>query len=512
MKQELLFGNKNRGVSTLEILIAFAILTLSISAVILVVFGSQSMAVDTQNNIEAVSKAQAELEKVRADARLDFNLVNPKSDPESSGPLEYTKTLAVEPDGFFTKKVTSTVSWPSAGGRTLSVIFSTLVTNPEAVEGGDTCSSVLLGNWKSPQMLFNQELNQLIPNMNSGNGFELSGITVHKKKLYITASALPGSYHDNYTFFVFDLTDPLEPTFSGAGDSVMLSAVTVNGDYAYAAAANSPQLRVIDISNPAAPTFRVARTAAGVTGSQAKGESIFYKDGYVYLGLSAAGSNNGPEFHIFDVQNPLDPIHKGSWPAAGVDFNVGINSILVRDDYAYLAHPQDNINNQQLTVLDISDPSSPQRTSGFYSNGSSGGNGKSLAMVGNKLYLGRTATKLSGTNDALPEFFALNANDPTSMPSTPLASLPLPAIADSINGVSVRDYLAFFITNAQFQVWDMSNAANIVPWTPSGSAAEFTPLPSGKGTSVDCEGNHFYVISESSQGNNKDLLSVITGS
>ena len=47
-----------KGFITLEILIAFAVVILSISAVIMVTFGNQSVAVDSQVNLEAISKAQ----------------------------------------------------------------------------------------------------------------------------------------------------------------------------------------------------------------------------------------------------------------------------------------------------------------------------------------------------------------------------------------------------------------------------------------------------------------------
>lgn len=53
MKEELI-GNKQRGMATLEILIAFAVLILCMGAVILVMFGNQSVSVDSQLNNEAI--------------------------------------------------------------------------------------------------------------------------------------------------------------------------------------------------------------------------------------------------------------------------------------------------------------------------------------------------------------------------------------------------------------------------------------------------------------------------
>jgi type II secretory pathway pseudopilin PulG len=113
MMKAQLIGKKIRGMATLEILIAFAILSLSMGAVILVAFGNQSVAVDSQLSMEALGKAQKMLEEARATSRQDFNLVNPYTNTETSGPLTFTKTLDVQTSAtdptldVYTKKVTS---------------------------------------------------------------------------------------------------------------------------------------------------------------------------------------------------------------------------------------------------------------------------------------------------------------------------------------------------------------------------------------------------------------------
>ncbi len=67
------------GFSTLEILLAMFIFIMAITAVIGVSFGNQSMIIDGQANTEAINIAQGLMEKAQADARKDFNLVNPVS-------------------------------------------------------------------------------------------------------------------------------------------------------------------------------------------------------------------------------------------------------------------------------------------------------------------------------------------------------------------------------------------------------------------------------------------------
>ena len=83
-------------------------------------------------------------------------------------------------------------------------------------------------------------------------------------------------------------------------------ASSTSGSYAYVASASSfarGQLQIIDISNPASPavvaTYTIPTSVVSTAGS---GNAIFYKDGYVYLGLTKT-SADGSEFNIIDVKD-----------------------------------------------------------------------------------------------------------------------------------------------------------------------------------------------------------------
>ena len=97
-----------RGVSTLEILIAMALIILVISYVIPLSSQAQDSSVNTQTNQEALYKARDLLEEARASANEDFNLVNPKSPSQDD---IYTKSLEVEMVDLFTKKVSMYFLW-----------------------------------------------------------------------------------------------------------------------------------------------------------------------------------------------------------------------------------------------------------------------------------------------------------------------------------------------------------------------------------------------------------------
>ena len=67
------------GFSTLELLIAFAVLTLSLTAVILVAFGNQSVAIDTELAQRALYLAAKNLDEAGALAISDFDALGDKN-------------------------------------------------------------------------------------------------------------------------------------------------------------------------------------------------------------------------------------------------------------------------------------------------------------------------------------------------------------------------------------------------------------------------------------------------
>lgn len=200
----------------------------------------------------------------------------------------------------------------------------------------------------------------------------------------------------------------------------------------------------------------------------------------MYIGLAKA-SGSGSEFYIVDVgggsvpASPTNPILKGNYPVGN-----GVNAIYVKDNYAYIASP----NTENVTVLDISNPLSPTRVGG-YTPGTKN-KGKSIFVKDNVIYLGRTF----GTN----ELYMLNGPDGTFIKSKDIGS----DDSTSINSLLVREYLAFLVTNLQFQIWNTG-----------GSISQYaTPLTlPGTGTALGCKGNYMYVGSV--PANNKGSLSIV---
>ncbi len=519
MMQVQLIGKNNKfpiaGFATLEILIAFAMIILCISAVIMVTFGNQSVAIDSETNNEAISKAQELLEKERADSRFDFNEVNPYTTTEISGPLTYTKTINVETSAtdptlnLWTKRVTSTVTWP-AGARTLSSVFTTLLTNKDAVSGGDTCSSVLSGDWAHPSLTSYEFGKDLLVPSDPSSGFPIGDIDVNNKVLYAVVNNSNGN--NNPTFFKFDISDPsVKPVFISSMDNnptvkAGFNAVHVGDNYAYVANANGAnyttcasslscsQLQVIDT---ATMTVVGKIKIPGVTGNagQAIGTAVFYKDGIVYLGL--AKTLAGPEFNILDVGgggsggSPSNPVYLG-----GISIGNGINSIYVKDGFAYIASPH----NEELKIINVSNLNAPTQVGQFNAPGGGGnnGNGKSLAVVGNVLYL--TRTLLTGN-----ELYILNKKNPnTSLPVLNSKDIKNTSGNNtSVNSITVRDYLVFLLTNDDFQILKQDSSYNLTQYA--------TPIatPGGSGTTMDCEENYIYFASVPT--NDKGYIAKVTG-
>lgn len=505
----------SRGTSTLEILIAFAILTLTLTAAVMVIFENQSVALDAQMSNEALYKAQALLEHERMLSRQNFGSV--VSLPAAVDGT-FTPAVDVQTLDASTKKILSTVSWANTG-RILSVQLSTLVTD---FTNNNFCGAPLSGDWKDPQH-YDFPTAALMPK-NSPSGVGLSDIKAYQQKLYLAAYSTASNAD---TFYIFtEPSDPTQqPTYLGSVDnapsisSAGLNAIALDGAYAFAAngynanyttcsvSSSCAQLQVIDVHDAAHPTVVKNIKVPGVTGmgGQAVGWSIFYDDGYVYLGLVKAGS--GAEFNIFDVgggggaASPTNPMWKGS-------FTVGrtINSIRVQNNFAYLATDD---NSRELVVLDVSDKTNPTLASIFNAPGSTNfGYGYDAYPLGTTIYFGRTYV---GT---APEFYILDGTNPTSTPPI-LGSEDIGTTAnpDSVNSLLVRGSLAFFITNSQFQIWNIADPKNIYPWSSSGATNTFLSLSAmnadGSGGVLTCSGNTLYAAIQSSTPNS-DSLSVIT--
>lgn len=460
MKAEL--AGKNTGQSIIEVIIALAIVVITISTVMTVSLGNRGMLADTRENTEAIRISKEALEETTAQLLDDF--FSPSSSTSSEG--IYTSEIIIEDIDSNTKKVTSRTTWDTDPQRDQKVELVSIITNRNVSEetGGDTGGGGISGDWRNPRTLGSIDL---------GPGNSATDLDAVNKIVYMSAEASAQSKPD---FFIVDASNGELPVISSQLDvGKSLRSLDVADNYAFTGGDDTnAQLKVINVANQGSPSLSASFKLPGVSGSGAIGNSIFFHDDKIYMGTKSA---SGPEFHVIDVVSPTNPSSLGSFEV-GVD----VNAIFIRGDYAYLATSHEN---QELKVLNISNPAAIT-TAGSYDHVNED-DGLSISVAGSDLYLG----KYSGYR----ELVVLDITDPS-----PIENLGDKEIDASINALVIRDYLAFLGTNEsnnEFQVWNIEDPLAMSLW----SSFNFPQVVTG----MDYEDNLVYVSVRSN-----DALRIIT--
>lgn len=447
----------NTGGSTLEIVIAFAILVIALSGVITASFGNQSLAVDTQTTHEALAKARTELAEEQTDARTSFSLV---ADKGPSTDDIYTKEMDVEGLDECLKRVTSRVTWQTSPIRNQYVTIESLIADWRGpFDYGGPCSGTGPGDddWLDPYWSDREEIDE--------GGAKATDIDATSTMVYLTSNAATDSKPDLIAMDALDPSNIIEKgnINTGAG----LNAIDVAGSYAYVANDESTnQFQVIDVTNPSNPVLVVSRSLAGVdpSGSYPEGRSVYYYRQRAYI---ATRETAGPEFHVFDVSIPTNPTEMGP----GKELNHTVNRVIVREEIisgapkivTYLAT---SANDKEIIVLDVTDPSTITEIGNFNAAGDE--DGLSLFVLDSRLYLGRRES--SGD----PEFYILNIADPQN--PIPLGSLP---ISDDVEDIAVSRHLAFLAvsqTNEELQIINVKNSESPAPWSSFNFSAHISAL------------------------------------
>ncbi len=263
--------------------------------------------------------------------------------------------------------------------------------------------------------------------------------------------------------------------------------VFVSGKYAYVTSFSSTSLTVIDISNPASPTF-VAEEVKATEFSGIRG--LFVSGKYAYIATSGRDS-----LAVVDISNPSDPQFlaetQGTVPNTTLN---GAIDVFVSGKYAYVTVSLRN----SLAIIDISNPANPTfvaETQGPVPNTTL--NGARSAFVS-----GKYAYVISSTRDALAIFDISNPANPTFVAET---QGPTPGTSlDGPSNIFVSGRYAYITAtnHDSLAVIDISNPAN-----PTFVAETQGPTP---GTSLDgaiglsISGKYAYVSSTS-----RDALAVI---
>jgi len=364
------------------------------------------------------------------------------------------------------------------GNRAQYVELDSLVTDPASAARGDTCNPALdVSDWAAPKLLGSYDLTG-----DSG----ATDLDVRSRKIYLTTNPVAAGKDD---FYIIDVTKPLAPVeLSSINTGIGLKAVTVFGHYAYVASVStSKQLQVIDIQNPANPQV-VGELALknGVIDCVGAGNSIYYQNGLVYLGLTK--DTNCPEFNIINVSDPKNPIKVGDW-----EVGAQVNAIKMNEnDVAYLATAYSTEDDAvqpykgNLIVLNVKTPDNISFKKSFSAKSKTDSTlmtslaGESVFLNGNDLYFGRSVE--GADNHDIHELFVLDASTLTIKGSA--------NVGDSVVAEVIRSGILFVTTsdpNDGFQIWNVSDPSTII------DRAYSMHIPEAAIGGMDCEENLFYV-------------------
>lgn len=429
----------------LEVLIACFIFSVVSGALSLLLFSSQSFLEWAETRRFALAFANELMEEA--------------SDPAHIIDGAYTADVVIKKVDNFTNKKEVRVSYVYRN-RPQEIILFVFETNVVESKGQSSCRPTQdISKWSNPEIR-SFDISTIVQSIKP------TDIDVVGTYVFISSNSSAASSSDLYIFDIRDTqnvrlvstidTGPGLASLSVAGDYVYLANTSVNG-----------QLQIVDVSDLSTPYLVSTYKLPGGYNDATVGNSIFYKEGKVFLGTQKSQIN---ELHHIDVSDPAHPHEKGAY-----EIGNAINDIFVFKDKVYVASPHSD--EMKSFTLSQSGAFIPFAS---YNNPGSTGNGKRLSLFLDTLYVGKTQTF------AREELLALQAS------SSP-ALLFGRRLGSSVEGVIGYGSLLFIIlhrTSDNFQVF------NIVSNVPS-KINNTQTIPANP-LNFDCDQDTFVVISENS--------------
>ncbi len=489
-------GSK-KGFSTLELMIAMAIMSIVLVGVVGANYAAQYWAITSQTSNEGLYKAKTKLEDLRALVKQDFyqatsspltrsiDVTDPNDAACMSGGLCYFVQAIITDLSSCSKYVEAKVAWQVSGySTTTTSLFTNLTNSSEAIAvGGDCILNQPAGNWGS-------NTPQSVGTLGNNPGKFLTGIDALHKMIYVTASTSP-------YFLVYNSPTAVgvNPTLAGSthGSGVRLNAVDTIKDlstgrtYAYVMQhATTSQLGVFDVTDSSVPTLIIERKLKGITspGLLSEGWKVVAYGNRLYV---TTRETSGNEFHIFNINVPTQPTEIGD----GFQLNRTVNDFVVRDmkvgstvrRFVFLAADS---NLKELSVLDV--------TNDFVSEIASidlagSQDGLSVFLSGHHLYLGRQS------NTSGPEFYVFDATNPASLTTSTVGQGEVGASVTSLRISGAYAFLGTSRSGQEFQVWNADYSA----WNPSilnnGRFQSYNVAHLAPG-GIDIDANWVYTVSQ----------------
>ncbi len=459
------------GFSTIEILIAFAVGIMFLSASIMLSFSDatftktlsldsgQAAALDMHLDSNGLSRAQSNLGSVIATLRTNWNGMSAPSLIDS-----YQHTPTIKDVTGCIKEITDATTWNTLHSRSRSITLSTALGDISTVKalGGDCDAFSPQGTWNTPSVL-------------SGHTFVGSkplSIDVLHRIAYITDTT--------GTIQIFDTTNDI---LGASGDFTIVPYTDIGNiqlndidvvewknpstgvlkRYAYVVRHDTTnQFQVIDVTTPGTYIPSGTKTLTGnnpPSGSFPQGWRVFYYDNYVYV---TARETTGYEFHTFNVTTPLSPVEVGP----GYEVNGTVNDLVITKvtsngivyKIAYLATSRSS---KEVMILNVTNPSVAPVLLTTIDLGTTN-NALSIQLIGTTLYVGRQKT--AGGPELLVYKVTYGQNG--SSPTVAVNQIGVGAeINTSVSSLRIAGTFAFIAHTSvnELSIWDVGNPSITIP-------------------------------------------------
>jgi hypothetical protein len=443
-----------KGFSTLELLIAFFIISSALVGAYSISMNTQSVLLSSHFYIGAISRIE--------DVFLLKNIYYSTSTIDSF----YNENIKILDITQCINKITVEERWQQESFEK-SLYFNQVFSYPDYIlKISESCvgEELVAKEWEN---YIKNDFNIDIPN--------ITDIDVVDNLVYVSLNSDELSDPD---IFIFDSKKSYKKIAEiDIGPGVFALDATRENIYVVT---NSKldQFVVLDAKNFSSPDLIVRRSLSGVDplGSYPEGRSIKYFDKKIYIGTKETA---GPELHIFNVLNPLNPYQIGF-----KEINHNVNDIEIKDGFAFLATSADK---KELIVIDVNNTYSIFEV-GFFNAGTSMVNDRdatTLYLIGEKIYIGRKRGAVLN-----PEFYVVDISIPSVPKKIGEFNLALSGNASYVSDITVSSDLVFISTTDAsngFFILDVSDPLNIK----KNSIINFTdPL-----SALDMHGEIVYVVS-----------------
>lgn len=463
----------NRGVSTIELLVAIAVVIMAVTASVYVAVSVPGIIADAR----------------RAANALEATLTQLNAGVASSTPLE---------DAHFAR-LTSQASWTTSRGEMHSVEVSGITISNHEQEACDPFTS---GDWSAPARIRPHTLTRgdLTPSISSN--FTISALAAAPSFLAVAVASTSASNAPTILFFSYQSNGVLRPinSFDTASTSrIGNSSVAVNGEYAFVGNAFSSvssstcsdgtscaQINTYKVSSQSAAfTSSLSLStssepfAQAIGGESAPASSITYADGLLYVGLQK--TVHGDEFDIIDAHDPTQLRWISGYPVGRT-----VNNIYIRDELAYVSTDDPA---RELMVFDVHNPSRPTLLSTWDAPGlSTFGYGSASTAYGNYVRFGRTYISNS------PEFELLNLSSDGVITDSEDIDFGTPRDPESIRALLTQDRLTFALLSHYLIVLDTHDPAH------AKKIGLYYLVPYAQGVAMACRNNQLFVATNGENG------------